>query len=446
MAGSSYYDNSAAIQVIGCTILDPSLLNEDGQYFYNSEDFVKDLHRVVFGAIFNLHQMGADKINVRTIEDYLQDHPESYGIYKQNKGAEWVQSCVENADPSNFDYYYGRLKKMTLLRGYVQAGVDMTWLYDPNNLLDVAKKEEQEKYFNELSLNKMADLVDNKILSVRDIYVDNATDNALRIGDNVEWILQNLEEEPEVGAPFFDPQLNYITRGARFGKYYLRSAPTGVGKTRSMLADACYMACSRIYDPSKQQWIEKEGWPTLFISTELDVEELTTMALAFLTGYNEEDILLQRISFADPVLSMAVQTLKEAPLFLEILPDFNIKDVENTIKRNIRVNKTKIILFDYINSSLGLITEMAQKTRGVAMREDNILFLLSTRLKELATEFDVFIMSATQTNASFKTDPIPDANLLKGQFWALLYLILVITRGCLLNEQLTGKPKLEMIW
>lgn len=114
-------------------------------------------------------------------------------------------------------------------------------------------------------------------------------------------------------------------------------------KTRSMLADACYMACNRIYDPSKQQWIEKEGWPTLFISTELDVEELTTMALAFLTGYNEEDILLQRISFADPVLSIAVQTLKEAPLFLEILPDFNIKDVENTIKRNIRVNKTKIV-------------------------------------------------------------------------------------------------------
>ena len=30
---------------------------------------------------------------------------------------------------------------------------------------------------------------------------------------------------------------------------------------------------------------------------------------------------------------------------------------------------------------------------------------------------------------SAKTDPLPDANLLKGQFWALLYLILVIARG-----------------
>ena len=48
------------------------------------------------------------------------------------------------------------------------------------------------------------------------------------------------------------------------------------------------------------------------------------------------------------------------------------------------------------------------------MREDIILSLLSTRLKEIANDFNVFIMSATQTNASAKSDPIPDANLLKG--------------------------------
>lgn len=65
----------------------------------------------------------------------------------------------------------------------------------------------------------------------------------------------------------------------------------------------------------------------------------------------------------------------------------------------------------------------------MAMREDIILSLLSTRLKEIANDFNVFIMSATQTNAAAKSDPIPDANLLKGQYWALLYLILVIARG-----------------
>lgn len=113
-----------------------------------------------------------------------------------------------------------------------------------------------------------------------------------------------------------------------------------------MLADACYMACNAIFDPENGEWVQKNNQPVLFISTELDVEELTTMALAFLTGYNEEDILLQRISFSDPVMVQAAQVLKESPLYLEILPDYTIKQVENTIKRNIRVNHTKVV-FNY---------------------------------------------------------------------------------------------------
>ena len=229
MAKPRYYDTSAALQVIGCTIIDPSLLEEDGRYFYNESDFITDIHRVAFGAIFNLHQMGAEKITPKTVEDYLQPHPESYGIYQQAKGSEWLQNCIDNADIVNFDFYYDRLKKMTLLRGYSEAGMDMTWLYDPDNLIDIQKKEQQEKFLNNIELNKLADLVDNKILTVRDVYVDNATDHASRIGDSVESVLLELEESPEIGAPFYDLFLNKITRGARYGKYYLRSAPTGVG-------------------------------------------------------------------------------------------------------------------------------------------------------------------------------------------------------------------------
>ena len=58
-----------------------------------------------------------------------------------------------------------------------------------------------------------------------------------------------------------------------------------------------------------------------------------------------------------------------------------------------------MVFFDYLNSSLGLLTEVTNQTHGMAMREDIILSLLSTRLKEIANDFNVFIMSATQTNA-----------------------------------------------
>lgn len=398
MRENKYYDSVAAAQVIGCTLMNPSLLDGDGQYFYNANDFVNEFHKVIFGAVYNLYTMGAKQVTIKTIEDYLSDRPQSQAIYKSGKGAEWIARATEEASLSNFDYYYSRVKKMSLLRGYAKAGVDLSWLLDIDNLVDPEKKKAQEDYFDSLTLNQLSDIVDNRILTIRDEYVDNATDSAVNLGDGVECLLSKLSETPEMGAHLYGKYMDTITRGARRGKYYLRSAPTGLGKTRTMLADACTIACDRIYQEGVGWVSNGDSWPVLFISTEVEVDELQTMALAFLTGINEEKILKHEIDFNDSRLQEAVKVLQESQLYIEVLPDFTVKDVENTIKRNIRVNHVTHVFFDYINSSLGLLTEVSQNARGVAMREDTILFLLSTRLKELAVEFDIFVMSATQCN------------------------------------------------
>ena len=116
MAGSKYVDSPSAVQVIGCIMRQPGVMNDDGRYFFNESDFPNEFHKVVFGAIFNLHQMGATGITIRTIEDYLSSRPESLAIYKTGKGSEWLKNIANNADVANFDYYYNKKKKMTLLR------------------------------------------------------------------------------------------------------------------------------------------------------------------------------------------------------------------------------------------------------------------------------------------------------------------------------------------
>ena len=224
-----YYDASAAVQVIGCVLVDQTLLDRDGQYFFNKNDFANDMHRVVFGAVSQLHDSGAQRVNIKSIEDYLSTRQDSSIIYKSHSGGSWVQQAIDAADLPNFDYYYGRLKKMTLLRGYDKAGVDVTWLLDPDNLVDAKRKQEQEDYLDSLTLNQMSDIIDNRILTVRDRYVDNATEGAVRLGNNVESLLSVLTETPEMGAHLYGRYMDTITRGARRGKYYLRSAPTGIG-------------------------------------------------------------------------------------------------------------------------------------------------------------------------------------------------------------------------
>lgn len=48
------------------------------------------------------------------------------------------------------------------------------------------------------------------------------------------------------------------------------------------------------------------------------------------------------------------------------------------------------------------------------LREDNILFMLSIRLKDICNKYGIFIMSATQLNMDYQQATTPDQNLLRG--------------------------------
>ena len=121
--------------MIGCTIKNPSLLEQDGKYFYNEDDFMSDFHRVIFGCVNNLYQMGAKKVTTVDIENYLESRSKAKQIYLASKGNEWIAETVENADLANFEYYYNRMKKMTLLREYESCGMDVRFLYNPDVFL-----------------------------------------------------------------------------------------------------------------------------------------------------------------------------------------------------------------------------------------------------------------------------------------------------------------------
>lgn len=404
MVGSKYYDSTAVVQLIGCSIAQPSLLDGDGQYFFNEHDFTNEFHKTLFGVIYNLRQMGAENITVKTIEDYLSNRPQSLGIYKNSNGSEWVLKTSNNADLANFDYYYQRVKKMTLLRNYDEVGIDVTWIYDPDNILDVQKKQEQENQLDRLSLEQIADMIESKVFNVRSNCVDNSSDNSILIGDKVEGILDSLMEEPEIGSSFYDEYMNALTRGARLGKFYIRSAATGVGKTRTMIADICTIGCDKIYDSVAKDWKDIGiRQPALYISTELDISEVTTMMLSFISNVNEEHIVKNCYDFGEKDrVKEAVNILKRAPIYIEEMPDFTMKDIENCIKRNIRTRSTQYIFYDYLHSSMGILQEVARAANGTKLREDNILFLLAVKLKDIANQFNVFVMTSTQLNGRKK--------------------------------------------
>ena len=783
---SKYVDTTAIMQVIGCVYNTPQLLDFTDKYTITDEDFPDEFHRIAFGAIYKIYELGAENITLENISDFLSSRPKSAASFKQNKGEEWLLKISDAAIPSAFDYYYNRLKKMTLLRAYDNYGVDVSYIYDPDNILDVKKKQAQEDWLDNATLEDIATKVDNTIEAIRMKFVDDVNSDSYQAGDGVFDLIDRLKQYPEVGVPLYGPLINTVTRGARLKKFYLRSAPTGVGKaipndtliptpigwrkvgeikpgdklfgqdgkettvlqihpqpykkeiwkvtfadgrvaeccgehlweyrydshrgynyrvediqtiynrslalknglknsdgkgyrfhiklnkpieyeekqyylppyvmgallgdgsfrynntnkslefsseneqipsliaitlgsnwqkgrmhtiyakknsennytwtfrdkenpnhpfwveemlkdypelwnvksedkfipkdylqgsvfqrqcllqglmdtdgsvdekgrtsfttisprlrddfielcrslgfiatylvdsrdkyttdecykihiqapkemkqhffrlqrkhdiiknylannkreeykdhlaiiniekttelsdmtcftvdndnhlflmndfivthnTRAMIADACYIACNRIYD-------EIFGWikngtaePVLYISTEQEKEEIQTMMLAFLSNVNEDHILNGKYDGdEEDRVREAARILSESPLYIVEMPDFSLKDIEDCIKKHIRDFDVKYVFHDYIHTSLKILEEITKRSGGVKLREDNILFMLSIRLKDLCNQYGIFIMSATQLNGDYQEAKTPDQNLLRG--------------------------------
>ena len=403
------------MQVIGCVYNNPKLLEFTDKYTVVDEDFADTFHKTVFGAIYKLHELGASSISLETISDFLSERPKSKAVYETNKGEEWLLKVSDAAMPSTFDYYYQRLKKFSLLRAFDNCGIDVSDIYDPDNILDMKKKQQQEDILDNSTLQQIANRVDEKIEAIRLQYVDDSFGEASQAGEGIMDLIDKFKQTPEVGVPLYGNLINTVTRGARLKKFYLRSAPTGVGKTRSMIADACYIGCGKIYDETLG-WIKTgAAQPTLYITTEQELEEIQTMMLAFLSNVEEDHILNGKYEGdEEDRVREAAKILAESPLYVEELPDFSLKDVEDKIKKNIRDHDIKYVFHDYIHTSLKILEEITRRSGGVNLREDNILFILSNKLKDICNTYGVFIESATQLNGDWKEAKIPDQNLLRG--------------------------------
>lgn len=777
--GSRYIDTTSIIQVIGNVYNNPTLLDIEDKYVITDEDFPEEFHRIVFGAIYKLHELGVEKVSLETINDFLNSRPKALGVFKKNKGEEWLLSASENSTSESFDYYYNRLKKFSLLRAYDIYGIDVSDIYDIDNLLDSKKKQQQEDWLDNASLENIADKVDNKIDGIRLKYVNDVGDEAYQASEGIRELVEQLKKYPEVGIPMYGPIINTVTRGMRLGKFYLRSAPTGYGKaipnytiiptpngnkkveeikvgdylfgqdgkptkvlaiypqpeekeiwkvtfsdgriaeccgehlweyrydahrgkdyrvesiqeiynrslklngglknsngkgfrfhvklnnaieypektysldpyimgaflgdgsfrynntnksftfssgdstipdliisilgkeyfykkssdynfnytfrrldnpnhpiwveeflkdypelwnaksetkfipqeylhgsieqrysllqglmdtdgnienkgrtsfttispclrndvielcrslgfvanytvdkreekyttgeayhvhiqcpkaektklfrlprkiaiaeqyiasnkkeehkdhlaivniekteiktamtcftvdndshlflmndyivthnTRALVADACYAACDRYYN-------DQFGWlhnglkePTLFIATEQDLSEIQTLMLAFLSNVNEEHILNGTYEEGEwERILTAIDILEESPIYVECIPDFSLQDIENCIKKNIREHDVRYVFYDYLHTSMKILEEVTRRSGGVKLREDNILFMLATKLKDICVQYGVFIMSSTQLNGSYQESETPDQNLLRG--------------------------------
>lgn len=416
---NGYKDKTSEMIVLGALLRNPELLDRIEKYQFAQEDFTDRLSKYIFVAVNNLYVDSIRKIELIDIQKYLNDLYPVEGKQFELSGIEYSNNCIRLAINENqrIDYYYQKMKKMSLLRTFFDKGIDVTWIYDPNTL-DEKKIEKQNKYIEEHSVDDIIRAIQTRVDRIKDTFRFEGVQPAALLGESVDDFLSNLGNGPSYGASLAGGGLlNTLTGGARLGKFYLFSGGTGLGKTRTMMSHMVNLSIPSYYDVSEKTWKDKTPLPVLFISTELVRDELIPMALAYISAVDENKILGRKImTFEEGErVKKASEIFKKSLFYYEVLTDFTVEDIERCIKLNIDKRGIMYCAFDYISTSTSLLSEMSSKARGVNLREDSILLLLSTKLKDIANEYGIFLESATQLNRSgINSEDDASTNMLRG--------------------------------
>nr|UVX87577.1 MAG: DnaB-like helicase C terminal domain [Bacteriophage sp.] len=390
-------DRHTIIQVLGGLMNHPDLLNETDKYNLAPEDFPNSLDKYGFSAIYNLYADGANKIHAVDVISLLQENLVAKNLIEKENGVTFFQDCEVNSDEGNFNFYYNRLKKLNLLREIQLTGRDTNDIFCENPLDD--NYVEINERFQKMSVNDIVNILKSEVASFENKYSYNNLVEESYAADDILELIDEWRKTPEIGYQLQGDIFNTVCRGGRRGKLYLRSAPSSGGKSRQMVGDACNIAYPIRYDRNKGEWISTGSCEkVLYIMTEQDPEEIKTMILAYLTGYNEEIFLygtygeeeMPRIKIAADIM----EKFKDNMLFARI-PDPCSSVVKNLFRKYSIQFGVNIFFYDYIFSSPAMLSEY----RDLGLQEHVCLRMFTTTLKNLAIELDAFIMTSTQTNS-----------------------------------------------
>ena len=404
-------DKIAYLPVFAGLLKEPDKLRISSGYHFDLDDFPEKFHKILFSAINNLYEDGVKLITKIEINNYLSNFPDQYRIYQDNEGDAYLDAILELDEVENFDYHYTRIKKFSLLRHYASVGIDISDIYDID-VLDLKEEEEQNERFNNLTVDEIIKHIDAKVIDIKTKFlVDSDGGYGGHMGENIDEIVESKFQGLNYGYNMISGYLNTVARGARLRKLYAFSGNSGSGKTRSLLANVLNMCVPEMY--VNGEWVKTNNKGRgLFVSTELEEEEIKIPAVCFIAEVEEDKIHENRLTKEEKVrIKRAMEILKESPVWFEELFDFDEDDVEYTIEKHVIKNNVDVVGFDYLHSTLKMFDSMGKKAKG--LQEHQVLRIMSIRLKNICNKFNVWIGTGTQLNEAWK-EGVYDQSALEG--------------------------------
>lgn len=385
-------------QILGSLMKQPQLLGEVDKYSLTIEDFSTRFEKYIFTAIRGLWQNGAPKISAFDIENYMEANDAAKRTFELQNGLEFLQDIEEFSSVENFPYYYNKLKKINLLRDLKKQGFDVSEFYMEDLTSPVALQINQR--FEELSLSDIVAGIKKKLLVLESNYSGTEEVQEWDIGSDIDDLVDSFGEDGSIGLPIQGAIYNKVIDGAQRTCLTIRSGGSGTGKTRNAVADACLLAFPMRYNSSTCMWEQiGNNQKVLFIITEQTDKQIKKMILAYLSDINESKFKHGRFTPDEQrVIAQAKQVIKEysSNFVLVRIPNPTIELLKSKVREKVLLHDIGYVFYDYIFIGPALLNEF----RGFGVRNDEVLLMMATALKDLAVELDVCVFTSTQVNAN----------------------------------------------
>ena len=190
-----------------------------------------------------------------------------------------------------------------------------------------------------------------------------ATHKEIQMGDRTIDPIVEIEETNEVTEMtcfYVDNEEHLFVAGE---EYYCTH------NTRTMVGDAAYIAYPMRYDRTMCKWVETGPCEKiLYVMTEQEKEEIDSMILAYLTGYNEDVFTYATFDPEDPVIETAIELMEQySDNFLySKVADPCSSVIKNLFRRYNLQYGVENFFYDYIFSSPAMLEEY----RDLKIRED----------------------------------------------------------------------------
>ena len=223
---NSYTNKQAIREVIGGLLQDPSLIRK---YKIVTSDFPEKFHKLIFSAINNLYKNGAESIDAVAIDDYLSNYETQYQVFTKNEGVSYIEKAYEMALSCNFKYYYEQLKKFSLLRRYVEKGVDVSEIFDPDEI-DPITIENQRKKLDNSSIQDIINHFKRMHSEIIAPFLNNEGRDSKKAGVGGHEQKERWKQDTAWGIGYSSSYLTTALHGIRKRRFNVKSAGTGVGK------------------------------------------------------------------------------------------------------------------------------------------------------------------------------------------------------------------------